>query len=72
MARTTRTGLLALAITFSAGIHAALVPEHLREMPALGYLFIAAAVIGTGIAGALLTRPHGRRIPMLAALFLVG
>jgi hypothetical protein len=28
-----RTGLLALAVTFSAGIHAALVPEHMKEMP---------------------------------------
>jgi hypothetical protein len=26
-------GLLALAVMLSAGIHAALVPEHLQEMP---------------------------------------
>src|SRR5437763_3900753 len=72
MTTTKRTGLLALAVTFSAGIHAALAPEHLREMPPLGYSFIAAAVIGAGIAGALITRPHDRRIPSLAALFLIG
>jgi transposase len=41
-----RVNLLALAVTFSAGIHAALVPEHLEEMPRLGELFIAAAAIG--------------------------
>jgi hypothetical protein len=31
--RTKRTGLLAVAVALSAGIHAALVPEHLQEMP---------------------------------------
>jgi hypothetical protein len=72
MTPTKRAGLLALAITFSAGIHAALVPEHLQEMPPLGYSFIAAAVIGAGIAGGLIVRPDDRRIPALAALFLVG
>ena len=41
-----RTNLLALAVAFSAGIHAALVPEHLEEMPRLGELFVAAAAIG--------------------------
>src|SRR6266516_5662233 len=46
---TRRTGLLALAVMFSAGIHAALVPEHLKEMPPLGYSFIAAALIGLGV-----------------------
>ena len=30
-----RRGLLALAAVFSAGIHTALVPGHLKEMPPL-------------------------------------
>jgi hypothetical protein len=66
-----RTGLLALTLAFSAAIHAALVPEHLREMPPLGYLFIVAAALGAVIALALLARPNDARIPRLAALFLV-
>jgi len=68
----TRTGLLALAVTFSAGIHAALVPEHLEEMPPLGYAFIAAAVAGGLLALGLVSRPDDRRPPMLAALFCLG
>ncbi len=55
-----RTALLALAVTFSAGIHAALVPEHLKEMPALGYSFIAAALAGGVLAWALVSRPSDR------------
>jgi hypothetical protein len=70
--RARRTGLLALAVTFSAGIHAALVPEHLEELPPLGYAFIVAAVIGGVLAWALVSRPHGRRLPPLAAGFCVG
>jgi hypothetical protein len=69
---TTRIGLLALAVTFSAGIHAALVPEHLEEIPPLGYAFIAAAAIGGLIAAALVVRPDDGRLPLLAALFCVG
>jgi hypothetical protein len=67
-----RTGLLALAVTFSAGIHAALVPEHLKEMPPLGYAFIVAAAVGGAIALALIMRPSDRRIPLLAGLFCMG
>ncbi len=67
-----RTGILALAVAFSAGIHAALVPEHLKEMPPLGYAFIVAAVIGGAIAAALMVRPRDRRIPLLAGVFCVG
>src|SRR6266513_4166148 len=67
-----RTGMLALAVAFSAGIHAALVPEHLKEMPPLGYAFIVAAVIGGVLAGALVSRPGDRRISVLAGLFCLG
>jgi hypothetical protein len=68
----TRTGLLALAVAFSAGIHAALVPEHLDEMPPLGYAFVAAAAIGGILACALVLRPADPRIPRLAGLFCLG
>ncbi len=67
-----RTGLLALAVTFSAGIHAGLVPEHLAEMPALGYAFIVAAAVGGAIAVALVYRPDDRRLPIVAGLLLIG
>ena len=70
--RTTRTGFLALAVTFSAGIHAALAPEHLEEIPPLGYAFIVAAVIGGALAGGLVFRPDDRRLPLLAAVFCLG
>jgi hypothetical protein len=68
----TRAGLLGLAVTFSAGIHAALVPEHLEEMPRLGYAFIAAAAIGALLACALVARPGDERISRLAGLFCLG
>jgi hypothetical protein len=67
-----RTGLLALAVAFSAGIHAALVPEHLKEMPPLGYAFIGAAAVGAVIAIALIMRTSERRMPLLAGLFCIG
>ncbi len=69
---TRRAGLLALAVTFSAGIHAALVPEHLKEMPPLGYSFILAAAVGAALAWALISRPNDRRVAILAALFCLG
>ena len=68
----TRAGLLALFVTFSAGIHAALAPAHLKEMPPLGYAFIAAAAIGCVLACALISRPDDPRIPLLAGLFCLG
>jgi len=70
--RIMRTGFLALAVTFSAGIHAALVPEHLKEMPSLGYAFIVAALVGGVLAWGLVSRPDDRRLPLLAALFCAG
>lgn len=68
----TRVGLLALAVAMSAGIHIGLAPEHLDEMPRLGYLFIVAAVAGTAIAIALILWPDDRRIAALAGFFCLG
>lgn len=69
---TSRRALLALALTFSAGVHAALVPEHLQEMPRLGYGFIVASVIGMALAAWLVLVPGDRRSPSLAGLFCLG
>jgi hypothetical protein len=66
MTTRTRTGLLALVVAFSAGIHAALVPEHLQEMPNLGYAFIVAAALGAAIAVTVVARPSDRRVAALA------
>jgi hypothetical protein len=65
-----RAGLLALAVMFSAGIHAALAPEHLREMPPLGWSFIAAAAVGVALAWALVAKPEDQLFARLATLFL--
>ena len=65
-----RAGLLALAVMFSAGIHAALVPEHLQEMPPLGWSFIGAAALGVALAWALVAYPEDQPFARLAALFL--
>lgn len=65
-----RAGLLALAVMFSAGIHAALVPEHLQEMPPLGWSFIGAAALGVALAWAPVTKPEDRLFARLAAVFL--
>jgi hypothetical protein len=67
-----RAALVALCVTFSAGIHAGLAPEHLKEMPRLGYAFIAAAAIGCVLAWALVSFPDDRRISLLAGLFCLG
>lgn len=70
--RGSRAATLSVALTFSAGMHAALVPEHLQEMPPLGWAFIVAAVIGAGLGFAVATGPNGRPWARLAAVFLAG
>jgi len=69
---TRRSAFLALTVAFSAGLHAALVPEHLEEMPRLGYAFIVAAVTGGLLACGLVLRSHDRRVAFLAGLFCLG
>jgi hypothetical protein len=59
-------------LTFSAGMHAALVPEHLREMPALGWSFVAAALIGAVIAYAMIAKPDDGRWLTIAGVFLAA
>jgi hypothetical protein len=48
------------ALLGSAGVHAALIPEHLDEAPVLGAGFILSVVVALGLAGALAGSP-GRR-----------
>jgi hypothetical protein len=70
--RDLRSGLLALAVAVSVGIHIGLTPEHLAESPRLGDSFIVAAVLGAAIAIALISRPGDRRIAAAAGIFCLG
>ena len=60
------------ACAASAGVHAGLVPEHLREAPQLGIAFIVASVVLLAVVVALALRPDDRRIALVAALLLTG
>jgi hypothetical protein len=60
------------ACAASAGAHAGLVPEHLREAPRLGAAFVVSVVL-LALAGAALTiRPRSRRVAQATALLLAG
>ena len=60
------------ACAASAGAHAGLVPEHLREAPQLGIAFILASVVLLAVVVALALCPEDRRIPLVAGLLLTG
>jgi hypothetical protein len=60
------------ACAASAGAHAGLVPEHLREAPRLGIAFILASALLLAMVAALTLWPEDRRIARLAALLLTG
>jgi CHASE2 domain-containing sensor protein len=56
----------------SAGIHAALTPEHFREGAGPGGGFLLATLLLAGLAVALTRRPGQSRLPLAAAATLAG
>ena len=64
--------LVIVACAISAGIHAALVPEHLAEGLGAGLGFAAAAGLLGGVAVAVTLRPHGTVLLVASATALAG
>src|SRR5436190_10754040 len=72
MTAASKRDLLIVMCSVSAGVHAALVPEHLAESAAAGGGFIAATVLLAGLIVALARRPDSRLVVGAAAATLVG
>jgi hypothetical protein len=66
-----RRDVVILACAISAGIHGALVPEHLGESAAAGWAFAASTVILALVAVALTQWPVARA-PLVPAAALLG
>jgi hypothetical protein len=64
--------LVIVACAISAGIHAALSPEHFREGTGAGVGFLAAAVILAAVAVGLTRRPGSGMLLGVAAASLAG
>jgi hypothetical protein len=64
--------LVIVACAISAGIHAALAPEHFREGTGAGVGFLAAAVILAAVAAALTRRPGSGLLLSVAGASLAG
>jgi len=64
--------LVEAACAVSAGAHAGLVPEHLREAPQVGVAFVVAAGLLLATSTALAIRPSSRWAARGAALLLAG
>ena len=72
MSAATKVDLLIVTCAVSAGIHAALIPEHLEESTAAGGGFIAATVLLGALTITLTRRPHSVSLVLAAALTLAG
>jgi peptidoglycan/LPS O-acetylase OafA/YrhL len=64
--------LVIVACAISAGVHAALTPEHFREGAGAGWGFLAAGVLLACLVAALTRRPDDTRALRAAALTLGG
>jgi hypothetical protein len=60
------------ACAASAGIHAGLIPEHLREEPRLGIAFALTVIVLLATAATVALKPSDRAAASLAALVLGG
>lgn len=67
-----RRDLLIVACAVSAGVHAALAPEHLREAPAEGAGFVTAAALLAVLVVVLTYRPASRVALVAAAVGFAG
>lgn len=63
---------LIVSCAVSAGIHAALTPEHLREEPAAGIGFLVSTVLLAALGVALTFRPVSRNAVLAAGALLAG
>jgi len=64
--------LLIVGCAISAGIHAALAPEHLREGAGPGTGFLAASLLLAALSVALTSRPQSQFVVAAAAAVLAG
>jgi drug/metabolite transporter (DMT)-like permease len=64
-----RRNVVVLTCAASAGIHAALVPDHLEEGAGAGTGFVVAAVLLGALAVVLTHRPSRRAVAATAAVF---
>ena len=69
---TARVDAVIVACAISAGIHAALVPEHLEEARAAGTAFAVSAGVLVALAVALTRRPAARTLHAAALLTFAG
>jgi hypothetical protein len=64
--------MVVAACAISAGAHAGLVPEHLREAPQVGVAFVVATALLLAVATALTIRPGSLGAARGAALLLAA
>jgi hypothetical protein len=66
-----RDGLI-VCCAISAGVHAALVPEHMRESVVTGAGFVGATVLLVALTIGLTARPDSRAVTSFATFVLLG